>query len=183
MIIKINDNWKNKCLAFAAACMESNKHWYAKRNQTNLDKIVEDIYVGKMGEVATYLYFKSLDLPCSKPDFEIYEARNKSYDADLKQGEKYVHVKSQSLASSRRYGVSWILQCRKGDADKLFKNCTDMDYISLCVEVDGGVDLLGIMPIQELFKRDLFKEPKLQYFKGIKKALYWEDIKEIIESV
>ena len=183
MIIKISKTWKNKCLAFASACMESNKHWYSKRNQTNETKIIEDIYIGKMGEVATYLYFKSLNLPCTAPDFEIYEAKQKSYSADLKQEDKYVHVKSQSMASSRRYGVSWILQCRKGDSDKLFKNCTDKDYISFCVEVEGGIDLLGIMPIQELFKNNLFKEPKLEYFKGIKKALYWNDIKKFIEFV
>jgi len=177
--IKVSRYYIRRCEIFALACAETNKARYRNRGQVSIDKVISDIFVGKMGECAVCIHKKSLGLKCSSPDFKIYKGRGKSYAADLRVGDKLIHCKTQSRRSADLYGISWILQAREGDADKLFKFRTLNDVAVLCVMLDDQtVSILAEVSITWLFDQGLIEEPKLKWFIGIKKAIYWESVKK-----
>jgi hypothetical protein len=177
--VKLSRYWLQKCETFALQCAETNKDRYRSRGQMSIDKIVSDIFVGKAGECAVYLHKKSLGIKCSKPDFLIYHGKKKSYAADLRIGEKLLHVKTQSQNSAEKYGISWILQVKEGDQDKLFRHRSENDLAIFCVmKSESVVTVLAEVSIVWLFDNNLVDEPKLKWFIGTKKAVYWEKVKE-----
>lgn len=179
--VLIPQEWIDKCEQFSLACAQTNINRYRSRGQTSIDKIVSDIYTGRLGEVGVYLHKISLGIPCSEPDFSIYEGKKKSYAADLTSGNDKIHVKTQSLNSATKYGTSWILQAKQGDSDKLFKFRTDNDKAVLCViKSKNEVTILAEVSINWLFSNDLIEEPKVPFFIGTKKAIYWDKVKELI---
>lgn len=161
--IEIPQYWVNKCLQFAEDCIESSKALYAYRGASKTDKIKEDIYIGKMGEVGVYLSHKADDKICSKPDFKIYKGRRKSFDADLFMNERAIHVKSQSSESARRYGNSWLFQ----RSDPVYINPNDDLFYGTMVQ-DKTVFFIKKCKINEL----LFEECKLEWFRKTKIAIY-----------
>lgn len=181
--IIISPYYVKKCERFALACAETNAARYRSRGQASIDKIVSDILVGKTGEVAVYLHKKSLGVKCSKPDFNIYHGRAKSYAADLQSEGKLLHIKTQSQRSAKLYGISFILQCKDGDKDKLFKHRTERDMAVLCVmKDDSTVTILTEVSINYLFDNNLIEEPKLKFFIGTKKAIYFESVKKALAA-
>ena len=112
---------------FAKHCVDSNRDEYARRNQTNISKILTDINEGKLAE---YQVFNTLMLKGknpSPPDIMIYGKNDKSFDADITCGLINVHVKSCSGTSP--FGNSWIFQPN----DELVTRPTETDYLALCV--------------------------------------------------
>jgi hypothetical protein len=181
--VNIPAEWIDKCEQFSLECAQTNLSRYKSRGQSVINKIVSDIFVGKMGECAVYLNKVSLGLECSEPDFNIYRGRQKSYDADLRSENRKLHVKTQSLNSATKYGTSWILQAKEGDADKLFKHRDDNDFAVLCVmKSDTLVTILAEVSIIWLFVNHLIEEPKIKFFIGTKKALYWSNIQARLEG-
>ena len=184
MKIQLSKYYINKCWQFAEESVDSSLNHYRARNQNaRRNKIIQDICVGKMGELAVYFYLERLEP--SKPDFQIYTRANKSFDPDLLTAKRSlrIHCKSQSLESSESYGKSWILQFSgngSGHKDKLFKQRSNEDYIAL-TNVDlhnGEVKVLGVYKINDLFENDLVKLPKLKWLERTKRAIYFTDIKE-----
>lgn len=115
---------------FADFCVKTNSDEYAKRNQENRDKVISDIYFGK---VAEYQVFNTLMVKGKKPsppDIMIYEAKDKSFDADITCGLINVHVKSCQADSP--FGVSWLFQ----PYDALIDHPSETDYLALCVLSD-----------------------------------------------
>ena len=56
-------NQMDACVDFAVSSVESSKDHYASRNQFDLDKIKNDIYLGKVAEYAVYNhYYQNLNL-------------------------------------------------------------------------------------------------------------------------
>lgn len=103
--IKITDNQRAKAEAFADARTETSL--YEKRG--GFKRL--DILVGAVGELGAYKYFKKRGFTnMAKPDFKIYDKKNKSFDADLSDGKRHFHVKAQSQVSIKRYGHSWLMQ-------------------------------------------------------------------------
>jgi hypothetical protein len=181
--VVVSQQWLDKCRSFADRCAESNKARYASRGQSSLEKIIKDIYVGKVGECAAYEHKLASDLDCTEPDFNIYGARKKSYAADLLSSGNKLHVKTQSRESAAKYGTSWILQFKPGDSDKLFKEQTPEDIAVLCLMVsDVEVEILAEVRFEWLFQNNLIADPKLKWFIGVKKALYWEDIEAALKE-
>ena len=130
-----------KAKNFAEARLEKSIDQYSRRGQTNIDKIKYDITIGALGEIGIYRMLKRLGIKVSPPDFNIYEAKNKSYDADLHDKDGYrFHCKSQSRDSADTYGNSYILQYGgngNGHIDKLFKSRTNRDFLIPClVDID-----------------------------------------------
>ena len=82
---------------------------YKKRGQGSLDKITHDITTGALGELGIYRALKRLGVKASKPDFNVYETKNKSYDADITDdtGNRF-HCKSQCVDSANKYGKSYF---------------------------------------------------------------------------
>ena len=122
MKIKISKYNYNKCVDFANKQLKTSADLYSYRGEAKKEKIVYDIIVGKLAELAVTKFLK-----CSKPDFTIYERRKKSYGPDLRLGNLRVHVKGQSEESVQRYGHSWLFQ----RSDQIVRNATPYDIIIL----------------------------------------------------
>lgn len=155
---------REKCEKFAIECASTNKSEYAKRNQSNLSKIQQDIVVGKIGEWAVMQY---LGEGCSEPDFEIYIGKKKSFDADLVHNGVNVHVKSQSEKSAKLYGHSWLFQKR----DPLYRKPNPTDLIVGVFVGDTHARIVMYGNVGEL----KFGEPKVHQLRGNKVAIYLED--------
>lgn len=174
MYITISEYYFNKCCKFADDVLETSKDLYSFRGEHRVSKMREDIIIGKMGEIAAYQYLKARGYSVSKPDFKIYEASRKSYDADLvTECGKKVHVKAQGYRSMVRYGSSWLLQ----KSDKITKKPLEEEYV-LMVSVSGTeADVLGIVRQSDLIEYELFESPKVSRYGMTKVALYFDTIK------
>lgn len=184
--VQISKYIENKCKEFSEEVLESCFSHYKKRSATCSDKVKYDIFIGKIGEWGVYRLLKDNNIDATKPDMKIHLVRNKSFDADLMTDSMFIHCKSQSAASQRRYGKSWILQYSglgKGHQDKLFRYHSNSDYLapsSVREEDDFTyVDIYGIIKVRNLFDLDMIKEPKSAWFKDTKRAIYWDDLKTL----
>jgi hypothetical protein len=178
-VIKINAKDYGKCLEFAQGQIETSLSHYKRRGQGSQDKIIEDIVTGKLGEIAAYRMLKRHGIYAKEPDFEIYDTRGKSFDADITWKGVNFHCKSQSDDSANKYGTSWILQYGGngyGHTDKLFKACNDNDFLVPSRVCDNHVILFGIYKIQRLFDQEMIKLPRLKWFQDSKRAIYLEDL-------
>ena len=184
--IKITKKDVQKAKDFAKKRLEKSRAHYMKRKQFNSEKLREDITIGALGEIAAYrMLKKQYGIKVSKPDFNVYEAPKKTFDADLmdKQGHMF-HIKSQSIDSSKKYGRSYILQYGgngRGHTDKLFRNTSSNDYL-IPTEVDTEkmiVTLFGCYRIETIFKEDMIKMPKIKWLQDIKRAIYLDDLETL----
>jgi hypothetical protein len=102
----------------------------------------------------------------------IYEAKDKSFEADLIVGDSLIHVKSQDIESATRYGASWLFQKK----DKLLTVPGDNEFIAFCIVNDLSVDIKGIVLAKDLVKNNLVSEPKVARYTHTKNALYLQNI-------
>jgi len=157
---------------------EIDTSFYASRNQENDHKRKRDQLVGKLGEVATHTYLKDKYPNLSYPDFTILSSKQKSWDFDMKCHSINLHVKSQELKMSKKFGESWTFQ--SGDRE-VFDRKVPNQYVSFVI-VDLATKSATIKAVVEmdfLFKKDLFKDPILQKLReSNKKVVYFRDMKE-----
>lgn len=128
-LLAIGDDQIRECYSFAEASYSSSLDKYSRRNQSNHDKIKNDIYLGKVAEYAMYNYYVSRGFKVSVPDVEVYDARGKSFDADLtlySDMDYKIHVKSHFIGSV--FPTSWVFQ----KEDPLVKHPKEYDIIALC---------------------------------------------------
>jgi hypothetical protein len=111
MYYALPDTLIDICNEFADKVFPTNKDTYSKRNNTteNLKKILAS---SKACEYIVYRHLRSCNKKCTLPDIKIYDASEKSYDADLYCYDTniHIHVKSVSTESAKKYGHSWIMQ-------------------------------------------------------------------------
>lgn len=175
--IEVTDKERELAQDFAIRVIDTNVNHYARRNQSNKDKIINDITVGKIAEYAAAKMFLLHGIDCTEPDITVYGAKKKSFDADLIIATaKHIHVKSQLTSSARRYGKSWMFQ----KTDKLITKPKETDYILVC-NVDDSKEFVVT---EALFKANeithLYGEPKVMQLSS-KKALYWDTVSDIKE--
>lgn len=158
---------------------------YAKRSQFDNEKRKQDQIVGKLGEIAVFNTLKAKYDTLSSPDFNIYEKSKKSWDFDLKANNINLHVKSQNLVQSKKYGQSWIFQKGNGvnrNYDKeIFDKISPNQYVSfVLVDLDKyEAEIKAIVTLDFLHKKDMFKPPVLEKLRiANKMAVYYNDIKE-----
>lgn len=182
MHIKFTNEEIQKCLDFANKIDTS---YYAKRSQFDNDKRKQDQIVGKLGEIATYNYLIGKYPTMSYPDMQIYEKKNKSWDFDLKANNINLHVKSQNIVQSQKYGISWIFQKGNGvnrHYDKeIFDRVSPNQYVSFVLVDDKKyqAEIKAVVELEFLHKKDLFKLPVLEKLRVANKvAVYYNDIKE-----
>ena len=141
-----------------------------------------DLINGAMGELAVYKLCKKSGKEITKPDFTIYDTKQKSFDADLRLGErKRLHVKSQGLESVKRYGKSWLLQRH----DPLFKDSTGYNHFLVTCVVDEDkqeVEVLGFFPMAAILRKELIGECKVPSFRRTKVAIYHNSLDENISN-
>ena len=164
--LKVNDIDAKRCRDFAEACVDTNIDAYKRRNQGNRDKIIEQIYTGKLGEFAVHTV-----LGCGEPDLQIYAKKQKSYSADLIHGGYSIHVKSQSKESSDKYGTSWSFQI----GDKMIVTPKEDDLVALCVQQGVDVQFYGFFPMTVVVP--ILAEPVVHQLRHVKRVLYWKDLK------
>ena len=181
--IKITSRDIKKCEEFAHGQIDTSIDHYRNRKQGNRDKIIQDIITGKLGEIAAFRLLRGYGINTGQPDFEIYNKGRKSFDADLSNGQYKFHCKTQSEDSVSKYGVSWILQWGgkgHGHVDKLFKARTPSDYCVISAMDDNGYcNVYGIVQVELLFKNDLIRPPAVKWLEDCKRAIYFEDIKNL----
>jgi len=83
LLLKPSDYEIEICKLFSNNCVKSNKNEYYRRNQQNLSKLIDDIYLGKIAEILVYNHLKTNGVNVTPVDFMIYDKKYKSYDADL----------------------------------------------------------------------------------------------------
>ena len=155
--------------------------FYSNRNQFNKEKRIKDQVVGKMGEFAIFSTLKPKFQDISEPDLNIYPPNKKTWDFDLKAQNPHIlnmHVKSQTLESGNRYGVSWIFQ----NTDKeIFNSSKKNQYVGF-VSVNNDTSscfIRAIVKLEHLHENKLFKMPKLQKLQESNKlAVYFDDLKK-----
>jgi hypothetical protein len=169
----------NQCREFAE---NINTSYYANRKQTDQEKRKLDQIIGKLGEIATHETLKAKFPDLTLPDFNIYEAKKKSWDFDMKAAGLNLHVKSQSITQGAKYGVSWIFQAQdKHIQDLNIKN----QYVSfVSVDMEKKHALVRCIPALEiLHTKSLFKAPKLLNLSyNNKLAVYFDDLKLLEEE-
>jgi len=171
--IKLNDRQKARCVAFAEA-RKGDKALYEKRGAFK----IEDLIAGAMGEIAVWKYLRARGFSdVTKPDFTIYDKKDKSYDADIMANGKHIHVKSQTRESERRYGPSWIMQRH----DPCLKKIQYNHYMVPCV-VDIGsntVEIFGAIGLKQIIEGGHIGELKVPWMRKTKVAIYMETLKEL----
>lgn len=180
--INLHSALEDICQEFAAASFASSFDHYKKRNQSNAFKIIEDIKVGKMGEIGAYMLLKETFPLISEPDYEIYPPGSKTFEADLSAENLNFHCKTQHILSANRYGISWVFQFNgngTGHRDPLFEVVGDNDYFVPMLLDGDKVIIYGVIPVNILVQKELFKHPKLDYLKDIKRCIYLEDLETL----
>jgi hypothetical protein len=160
-------NQIDACVDFAISSVESSKDHYASRNQFDLDKIKNDIYLGKVAEYAVYNHYYQNFGKISKPDLKIYRGKDKSYDADLKTKKSLVHVKS--FFGKSNYDPSWVFQKN----DPLVHSPEENDVIILCIidETGKGKGYVGDARVLKEYYKPLRKASL-----SSKTAIYLKDL-------
>lgn len=154
------------CTLFSSEVYHTNKDMYSSRNQTDENKVRSDIYLGKMAEFAVYNYLISKGKKCSAPDILIYQAKQKSYDADLFVNDSSpLHVKS--CMSSSAYGNSWVFQPN----DPLVTEPAEDETIALVI-VNSNAEF-DCYIVKALDAVDMYRAPRKIELN--KKVLYEED--------
>lgn len=146
---------------------------YAARHQTNPEQRIRQAIVGKLGEIATRVYLLDHGLACDPPDFTI--TTRKSYGADMTFTHTHaaVHVKSQSLESARKYGLSWMFHV----SDRgIFKTSSTRARMVLCLVRPTDVLICAYMPVLVPLKQNLYRYPVLESQQDVKRVLYYKDI-------
>lgn len=183
---KISKDTFDKCNKFATDSVGTSTDKYANRNQFDINKIKNDIRNGKIAEQQVFLYFKEKYKDLNSPDFEIYTAKNKNWDHDLKCSSFNLAVKSQELQSTFDFGKSWVFQFGNGNKDcdtGVFKASIEEDkkhfvaFVSLNILARSG-KIESVVSIDWLKQHSMFKPMQKESLRSNKLAVYYDDLKQ-----
>ncbi len=180
------------CSKFADDSVATSADKYARRGQMNVSKIRNDIRNGKIGEEGAWIKVSELYPNLSRPDFNIYDKKDKSWDPDLKDSDSNIRVavKTQDYQSELDFSRSWVFQFGNGgkyDCDTgIFGKELDLNhyvsFVSINVPKRFG-ELRAIVKVQWLHDKKLFKEMKNPNLRGNKVAVYYEDLEKHIDEL
>jgi hypothetical protein len=161
----ITDYQEKQCDLFSKFSVFSSLEEYKKRNQFDKEKIINDIYNGKVAEFMVYNFLILKQKKVNSPDLNIYENYNKSYDADLSLQGANIHIKSHNVNSN--FPVSWVFQKK----DSLITKIKDDDFLALVV-MNKEINYMYLKKISEV----IFKEPVKESLKETKLCIYENDL-------
>ncbi len=171
-IIDVCPSIVSVCEEFAAARIGMSEALYRSRGEAFISKMINDIVTGGIAEYAVYNYILSKGLECTKPDMSIHQLGEKSFSADLKSGDRLIHVKSQTLESAVKYSPSWIFQ----QEDRAITLPSEKGYAVFCV-VDGlRVYIKAAIYIIDVLEAEAVSRPKVGKYAMSKKAIYLNDL-------
>ena len=166
-ILPATDDQRRLAKRFAQESVGTSMEFYSKqRNQSDLKKVIRDIYIGKCVEFSVYNVYA--DQGCSVPDTDIYDTYGKSFDGDLTIDGVSLHVKSYYPSP---WKTSWVFDPK----DPLTYSPKDSDYLALCkLGKDGSGDCYIV---KADLCMDIYRDPVAKHLKGKKKCLYLKDLK------
>lgn len=163
---RLTDIMINTCENFAKECVKTNSI-YRSRGQSNENKIINDIKTGKMGEIASFLFLRSMGLSITAPDFTVYPPHLKKHSPDIYENDIKYSIKTQSIESFRKYGLSWIFEKRNIEKNRGSK-------LVLCAQIsESEILILLVIPWEKVIP--ILKPPLLRNLHS-KIALYYCDI-------
>ena len=177
------DEYWHKCRLYAEEEFSTVQKTRQQRGQSNPRRIIHQTAVGKMGELMACDYLRGLGYECTDPDFQVYKARQKSWDSDMYLTLTHRHkvaCKAQDEESARRFGQSWIFQKGGhgfGHTDPVIQKGESLSvFVSLNLK-EKTAEVRG--PFRMCDLRPLFKPPRIERLRFSKVALYWEDMKDV----
>ena len=187
--VKILDSWRLVALDFANKSMESRKSKLKSRGQTNPAKIKLDIACGAIAELAVKQWWQErYAAKLLGPDFNVYEARKKSWTPDLvceSVDEKYgvqpianLHVKTFTNPK----WSSWVFTYHpdRQDMDPVITTPQDNDFLVL---TQVGTDSVTIhYYLKAKLVGDLYRAPILPQLARSKLCLYPSDIDRYLKE-
>jgi hypothetical protein len=176
MLITLDDDIQRICSEFANKVVSTNIDKYAERNQTDIQKIINDIYVGKVAEYAVYKLLVSRGKSVKEPDVEVYSAKKKSFSADLTDGTLQFHVKCMKKEAAERYGLSWSFQME----DPLIRRPNESDVLVLCEYDNDNIDIKAFIKANKV--TSIYTKPFLKKLEYIKKVLMWDDVYKLMKG-
>lgn len=171
-VIPIPQNIEQQALEFAKAVTKTVN--YKDSNQSIQEKIRDDHFVSKLGEEAARILFQSRNCLVDGPDYGVYEAKRKSWAADLKINGLDVAVKTQRRSAANRYGLSWTFQ----DSPERHDPVLDMPEAWVCLVVfeDQKTETECLVYPLRKIKQLIFEAPRLAKLAGKKQAVYLETL-------
>jgi len=154
-------------------------HYYSNRGQSNKDTIIHQIFVGKIGEFAVRQWYIQKGFACSEVDVTV--TRKKTFEPDLRVDGHACHVKSQSMESAQRFGISWTFQFAgsKGAGHRdheIFDTYSEHDRVIFCVVNPPAVKIMAEIKVSDLHKLSLFDLPKKKELAEYKRVIYFNKI-------
>jgi hypothetical protein len=149
---------------------------YRDSNQSKRQKIRDDHFVSKLGEEAVRLVFEARNCAVEGPDYEIYQAQQKSWVADLKVNALDVAVKTQRRSAANRYGLSWTFQDSPKRRDPILS--MPEAWVCLVVYEDLKPDFECLVYPLRKVKKLIFEAPRLSRLAGKKQAVYLETLQK-----
>ena len=147
---------------------------YHDSNQSIKEKIRDDHFVSKLGEEAVRILFEGRECLVEGPDYGVYEAKRKSWAADLKINGLDVAVKTQRRSAANRYGLSWTFQDSPERRDPIL-DMTDA-WVCLVVFEDLKAETECLVYPLRKIKQLIFEAPRLTKLVGKKQAVYLETL-------
>ncbi|OWY21833.1 hypothetical protein C7N43_28655 [Sphingobacteriales bacterium UPWRP_1] len=148
---------------------------YTDSNQHNLQKISNDHFISKLGEEAVKTAFENLGHTVTGPDYSIYQAKQKSWEADLYINNYPLAVKTQPTSAAKKYGLSWTFQASGKRKDPVLKQPDAWVCFVACHDNNNEHYHCTVYPPCQI-KNLLFKPPRLQHLQGKKLVVYAADL-------
>ena len=147
---------------------------YKDSNQSIIEKVRDDHFVSKLGEEAVRILFEGRQCLVEGPDYGVYEARRKSWAADLRVNSLDVAVKTQRRSAANRYGLSWTFQDSPERRDPILN--TPEAWVCLVVFEDLKTETECLVYPLRKIKQLIFEAPRLARLAGKKQAVYLETL-------
>ena len=172
LTILISKDAKAHASAFAHAVTDTVN--YKDSNQSVIEKIRDDHFVSKLGEEAVRILFQSRECLVDGPDYAVYEAKRKSWAADLKVNGLEVAVKTQRRSVANRYGLSWTFQDSPERRDPILDMADAWVCLVVFEDLKTETECL-VYPLRKI-KQLIFEAPRLAKLIGKKQAVYMETL-------
>lgn len=136
------------------------------------EKIRDDHFVSKLGEEAVRILFEARNCQVEGPDYGVYEAKRKSWAADMKVNGLEVAVKTQRRSFANRYGLSWTFQDSPERRDPILDVPDAWVCLVVFEDLKSETECL-VYPLRKI-KQLIFEAPRLAKLVGKKQAVYLE---------
>ena len=171
-VVPIPNDAKERARAFAFAVTGTVN--YKDSNQDVIEKIRDDHFVSKLGEEAARILFEGRNCSVEGPDYGVYEAKRKSWAADLRVNDLEVAVKTQRRSAANRYGLSWTFQDSPERRDPILDRPDAWVCLVVFEDLKEGTECV-VHPLRKI-KQLIFEAPRLARLVGKKQAVYLETL-------